>query len=365
MYKPIRQMYELRLGHVIEELPKIPAGSVQCVVSSPPYYQMRSYDQTRREDPTIWGGKRETAEYGAEKKAYCESGDCGDCYLCRTVKVFDLLRETLHPTGLVWWNIADKYSDSGTPMLLPLRLADRLSKKGWYLRDLIIWAKQIYEERLENTLGRCVPESVNGWKFAEDGTLQKRRWRTTRSHEYVLMLSKSKNIPYFAMKRNVSLPNYTSGRWSDNIFHPSYGRFAGVHATKGEETKNLPSVWRIDPGEWTGTPLFSNGEDGHIAVMPLKLAQLCVRASTSVEGCCARCRYPVIDGKKTCKCPDADVTPMVVLDPFCGSGTTGVAALKAGCFFIGIDTSQKYLSIARRRLERADTQLDMNAMFVE
>lgn len=341
---------------VLDGLKQLKPQSVQCVVTSPPYYQMRFYPGIPEQD----------AAFGEEREAICQQlqngGEgCGLCYVCRTVRVFDLLYDVMHDTGIVWWNVGDKYSECGSPMLIPFWIGVVLQRRGWLLRDIVIWAKQIYEERIQNTVGRCVPETLHGWAWGEKGALRKSAWRTTKSWEPVLMFVKKGNR-YFADRKNIEMQSYYSGAWSNNIAHPAYVRFRGRELNKSvKPPKNLPAVWRISPG---GSAVgrkanYSDNGEGHVAMMPLELAELCVRASTTKWGCCAECGYPALDGKHTCEHKEANLQPMLVLDPFCGSGTTGIAALKNGCSFVGIDKSETYVKLARKRISQAAHQMSL------
>jgi hypothetical protein len=145
---------------------------------------------------------------------------------------------------------------------------------------------------------------------------------------------------------------------------------------------NKRSVWTIAARAFAGA---------HFATFPPALVEPCLLAGTSAAGCCARCGAPwrrVIrvsyrnpghrstngprsvanrtwtpgfpqrlerqtttrDWEPTCACPAGETVPCVVLDPFCGSGTTGLVALQHGRGFIGIDLSSAYARMARRRL---------------
>lgn len=345
---------ELVQADVLEGLQRLQPETVHCVVTSPPYYRMREY-------PSANG-----FGFGEEPVAVCEevqSGGegCGECYVCKTLKVLDGIYRVLHQTGVVWWNVGDKYSDTGAPLMIPFWIAVGAQRRGWLLRDMVVWAKQVYEERIGNTVGRCIPESLRGWEWSADGALKRRAWRTSRSWEPFLMLVK-RGAKYFADRKQVELESYYEKMWSNNIEHPAYVRFrCRPPEYRTRPHKNLPSVWRVSPG----TNLlgrrknFSSVGDGHVATMPLTIADLCVRASASRSGCCSVCRAPALDGKHTCEHRDAELVPTVVLDPFCGSGTSGVAALQNGCSFVGIDISPAYIELARKRLSQKAYQIEL------
>ncbi len=220
-------------------------------------------------------------------------------------------RVTAHD-GTLWLNLGDKYR-SGRLLGMPWRVALALQGFGWVLRSDIIWHKT-----------NAMPASV--------------RNRPTTDHEYVFMFSKSEDYFYNAdairephitftdksqMKggrghfgrrggtpeqgKNGGNPNLHNARW-DQAFHP-LGR-------------NKRTVWQI--------PL-SKCPEAHFAVFPEKLVETCILAATKAEG--------------------------IVLDPFIGSGTTAIVAQRLARHFVGIDCSEHYCSMAKKRL--AKTQLSL------
>lgn len=204
-------------GDALEELQKIPPASVDCCVTSPPYYQLRDYGCAGQI------GLEETVEE----------------YIDKLVAVFREVRRVLKKDGTLWVNIADSYAGSGkakgqtTPFAkvqagnkgitvghigitpkcgckakdllgVPWLLALALRSDGWYLRQDIIWQKP-------NTM----PESVKD--------------RCTKSHEYIFLLSKSKKY-YFdwaAIQEPCVGFDKSSPRGSRGTFQPNAGRRKG------------------------------------------------------------------------------------------------------------------------------------------
>lgn len=229
-----------------------------------------------------------------------------EAYLSSLIRVFIECRRVLRKNGTLWLNMGDKYSDGrllGLPWRLALKLQDEVN---FILRSDIIWYKP-----------NAMPSSVKN--------------RPTTDHEYVFLLAKTNDYYYnadairephvtFTEKsrmrggrnhfgkvkgtpengKNRSSPNLHRARW-DQAFHPN-GR-------------NKRTVWEI--------PL-SKFRDAHFAVFPEKLVELCVLAGTKRGG--------------------------VVLDPFMGSGTTAVVAGRLARRFVGIDCSNEYCEMARRRV---------------
>ena len=235
-----------------------------------------------------------------------------ETYVQKLSAVFRECHRVLADDGTLWLNLGDKYKD-GRLLGLPWRVALALQDYGWILRADIIWHKT-----------NAMPASVKN--------------RPTTDHEYVFMFSKSSDYFYNAdairephitfteksqMKggrghfgrrggtpeqgKNGGDPNLHNARW-DQAFHP-LGR-------------NKRTVWQI--------PL-SKFPDAHFAVFPEKLVETCLRAGTRAEG--------------------------MVLDPFIGSGTTAVVAQRLGRHFVGIDCSEHYCSMAKKRLQK--TQLSL------
>jgi DNA modification methylase len=255
---------------------------------------------------------------------------------------------------------------------IPWRLAFALQADGWYLRSDIIWAKP-----------NPMPESVTD--------------RPTKAHEYVFLLTKSARYFYDAnavRETGAGRLDFGSMTRHDNGRLPSArGPWVRDNGLKDESEagRNLRSVWNIP------TEPFP---EAHFATFPKALVEPCIKAGTSEKGCCPECgaawvrqtevredyrewaktqRFYGEGGKgsafreaktnshqapvksefkgwtPTCECqedfsPPAP-TPCTVLDPFAGSGTTGVVALRLGRSFIGIELSSAYAEMARKSLE--------------
>ena len=233
-------------------------------------------------------------------------------YVDTLVEIFGAVRRVLRPEGTLWLNLGDKYLN-GQLQGLPWRVALALQADGWVLRSDIIWHKP-----------NAMPSAVKN--------------RPTTDHEYIFLLTRSTKDYYYdadairephvtftnqsRMKggrkhlgkrggtpetgKNRGNPNLHDGRW-DQAFHP-----------KG---RNKRTVWSM--------PL-SKYRDAHFAVFPESLVEHCVKAGSPPKG--------------------------VVLDPFCGSGTTGLVSLRIERDFIGIDCSQRYCDMASERLRNQQGQ---------
>lgn len=325
-------------GDAAEVLRNMPSESVNCCVTSPPYYGLRDYGT----DGQI--GLEETPEE----------------YIERLVEIFREVRRVLRDDGTLWLNIGDSYAGSGKGRYkdgiarnsgkkqgtnagtvvgvlrkttaasgckpkdligIPWMLAFALRADGWYLRQDIIWEKT-----------NPMPESV--------------RDRCTKSHEYIFLLSKSPKYYYDAEAIAEPCADSSLRRYAEDIEHQK-----GSERVPGKTNGNMKAVlpryggkkysdhpeefYRTKSGElydfrprrnkrdvWTVSTTPFKG--AHFAVFPEKLVEPCVLAGCPVGG--------------------------VVLDPFAGSGTTGVVARKNGRGFFGIELNESYCEMARRRI---------------
>lgn len=297
-------------------LRELPAESVDCCVTSPPYYALRDYGLD--------------AQIGRE--------DTPEEYISRLVAVFREVKRLLRPEGTLWLNIADTYCGTGSKadhqdpkypkgrngqqvavnhrapgckqkdlIGIPWLLAFALRADGWYLRSDIIWQK-------ENPM----PESCKD--------------RPSRCYEHVFLLAKSKNYYYdaAAIAEPISLKTaarYRGGRSAGSKYAaqiPGQGKPQGLNQARSggyydealmPVTRNKRDVWIINTVPYKG---------GHFAAFPPKLAETCILAG----------------------CPKGGV----VIDPFFGSGTTGKAAKDLGRYYIGIELNSEYCALARARI---------------
>lgn len=316
-----RSSATILVGDVLDRLRKVPDNSVQTCITSPPYWGLRDYGHD--------------GQLGLEPSP--------EEYVENLVQVFRRVWRVLADDGTLWLNLGDSYAGSGkgrrsdgthapggkqgtnagtiigrlykteTPdglkpkdlVGIPWHVAFALQADGWYLRQDIIWAKT-----------NPMPESVTD--------------RCTKSHEYLFLLSKSPR--YFYDYEAIKEDAVTSGR---------VGTFGGEKARKTEITENDPrfrngteqrgrtitvsdkrnkrSVWTVPTKPFKGA---------HFAVMPEALIEPCVLAGSAKGD--------------------------TVLDPFAGSGTVGVVALRHGRNFIGCELNPDYVAIAQMRIESAN-----------
>lgn len=227
-----------------------------------------------------------------------------DDYVAQLVQVFFQIREVLRDDGTIWLNLGDTYRN-GQLLGVPWRVALALQAAGWNLRADIIWHKP-----------NAMPSSV--------------KTRPTVDHEYLFLFSKSERYYYDAdaireehvtfspnsrmrggrrhfgqrngtpeKGKNAGNPNLHNARW-DQAFHP--------------EGRNKRTVWSVPLGKCRET---------HFAVFPEGLIEPCVRAGCRRGG--------------------------IVIDPFAGSGTTGMVCRRLSRNFIGFELVPEYAQLANKR----------------
>lgn len=257
-------------GDALSVLQEMPSESVDCTVTSPPYFGVRDYGHPD--------------QYGLEPSV--------DDYVSTLVRTFAEVRRVLKTSGTFWLNVADVYGGGGIArssgkwpsahspedrtngrrrsydgekclLGVPDKLAAALVEDGWVIRNRIIWVKS-----------RPIPS--NG------------KDRLDSQYEPVFLL----------VKRDGRRPKYHF----DKAAHPS----------------GVGDVWTIP---------VTKEEQRHYATYPVELADRCLRHG----------------------CPPGGL----VLDPFCGSATTGAAAAMRGLDFVGIELKAEYVQAGRDRLAKA------------
>jgi DNA modification methylase len=352
-------------GDCMDRLRELEPGSIQTVVTSPPYWGIRDLIGT-------------PGQLGLESTP--------EEYVSKMVEVFREVRRVLRDDGTVWLNMGDSYNaaprvtpsrwnagtKAGTPgtvpdawngdnrtasvpglkpkdlVGIPWRLAFALQADGWYLRSDIIWSKP-----------NPMPESVTD--------------RPTKAHEYVFLLTKSARYfydndavrePHAAPERN----GHRNTGWDYGDYNAGNSEHVLAYNTAG---RNLRSVWNIPTEpfpeahfatfpkalvEWTKLKVILELDDRFDAQI-YGTVEVEVTDHTPPKAWQVRTYGKAWNAERRLlgwmpTCPhDADPIPCTVLDPFAGSGTTGVVALRLGRSFIGIELSPAYAEMARKSLE--------------
>lgn len=218
-------MIEILHGDCRERLPALAGDSIQCCITSPPYWGLRDY------------GHRDQIGNEPEAGQYVEE----------LVRVFREVRRILKPDGTLWLNLGDSYTEKALTGI-PWRVALALQADGWFLRADIIWSKP-----------NGMPESVKD--------------RVTRSHEYLFMLTKQERYHYDgeAIRERITSDRAPSRKAKGSGFGKA-GMGQNSRSYDGEgEWRNRRSVWTVPVGQY---------EEAHFATFPPDLIRPCVLAST-------------------------------------------------------------------------------------
>jgi DNA modification methylase len=324
-------------GDCLDVLRSMPDESVQCCVTSPPYWGLRDYGVE--------------GQLGLEKTP--------ELYVAKMVEVFREVRRVLRKDGTLWLNLGDSYANNGTggngatggrdkstlqsqmpPMGttpvhesvpagmkakdlvgIPWLVAFALRTDGWYLRQDIIWSKP-----------NPMPESVTD--------------RCTKAHEYIFLMSKSAR--YYFAQDEIAEPCLDPEDDARRIAQVAHGHKSlpdamqnGLRKRSGNKerksatergcpndgvdgsipwegfTRNKRTVWEVTTKPYP---------EAHFATFPPDLIEPCIKAG----------------------CPEGGL----VLDPFSGAGTTGLVATRLHRNFVGIELNPEYVEMSRRRIER-------------
>lgn len=336
----------LYLGDCLDVLDRMPAESVQCCVTSPPYWGLRDYGTA------TWEGGDEgcdhiqrTNKHSGAAARHCHeetkfqfSNSCGKCgarridsqlgleptpdeFVANLVEVFRKVKRVLRGDGTVWLNLGDSYvgnspgsrdlvrwpkqsrndhqrkvSNVGSGLKpkdlcgIPWRVAFALQEDGWWLRQDIVWSKP-----------NPMPESCTD--------------RCTKSHEYIFLLSKSAR--YYFDHEAIKEPAAYAGQMRGGSTNRYEQNEAGMDCRVYDD-RNKRSVWTVNTQSFKGA---------HFATFPEKLIEPCILAG----------------------CPEGGT----VLDPFAGSGTVGVVCVKHGRQAALIELSPDYAAMAEKRLKAA------------
>lgn len=333
---------QVLVGDAREQLGRLPEKSVDCVVTSPPYFRLR--------------------DYGHEGQLGLEGSV--DAYVHELVQLGGEFSRVLTPTGTLWLNLGDTYSlhpREGAPrkslIAVPERVLLGLIADGWTVRNKIVWAKT-----------NAIPSSV--------------RDRLACTYEVIYLLARNARY-YFdldAIRRPHTSRRKTPGMPKHGQRRPPARRDPGRPAWRGPNADGDQGLTRLRDAGLVGHPLGKNPGDvwrlpasnyrgAHFATYPEALAERMVLAGCP-EQRCVICRAPWTRPLRRlgatavrlaltsgCDC-DAVTEPGLVLDPFLGAGTTAVAAERHGRDWLGIELNPEYADLARGRIadERAKRQ---------
>ncbi len=325
----------LLVGDARLRLGELPEASVDCVVTSPPYFNLRDYGTTGQIG--LEGGVNEWVD---ELRVVMRG-----------------VARVLKPSGSVWLNLGDTYSRAdrhGTPpkslTLGPERLALALIDDGWTIRNKIVWAKTNYMPTPVQDRLAC------GWEVI---------YLLVRSRQYFFDLDAIR-VPHKSSgpKRR----SRATGREPTPAGRPSWsgplaGDNSGLARLKARGLvghplgKNPGDVWPMGASNYRGS---------HHATFPVALVERPLLA-TCPERVCSSCGRPWgcrpigtanrAELRPQCRC-HAGYRPGLVLDPFFGVGTVGLVAERLGRDWIGIELNPTFAAVAEHRIVTARSQGD-------
>ena len=298
-------------GDVFEVLKNFPEGSIDCVITSPPYWALR--------------------DYGVEGQIGLEK-DFNE-YLEKLWRVFDEIYRILKPTGTVWVNLGDTYMNNSSYSsrgrrgfnpkegmiyksgsvkqkslcLIPERFAIGMVERGWILRNVIIWHKP-----------NPMPESVKD--------------RFTVDFEYIYFFVKQKKYYFEQQFEPIKDDFETYKKKLPKSPTNKTLQEAGRGIIKYRDTI-LESYWKGRNKRTTWSITTKPFPEAHFAVFPPEIPETCIKAG----------------------CPEGGV----VLDPFIGSGTTAVVAEKLKRKWVGIELNPEYCKIAEKRIKEETKQMKL------
>ncbi len=293
-------------GDSLTKLKELPNESINCVMTSPPYWALR--------------------DYGVEGQLGLEP--TFEEYITKLCDIFDEVKRVLRKDGTCWVNLGDTYlaqQGKGFPStgqvnipdkdknavlnikrpkeippkcltMIPQRFVIEMVNRGWILRNTIIWHKP-----------NCMPSSVKD--------------RFTVDFEYIFFFVKNKKYWFETQYEPIKESSEVRSKYTFRAARKDRGDPSGTHTGKDKDFvkvqgRNKRTTWKICPQPFP---------EAHFAVYPEELCQTPIKAGCPEEG--------------------------IVLDPFFGSGTTGLVALKQNKKFIGIELNTEYIEMAKRRLK--------------
>lgn len=343
-------MNKILQGDALEKLKELPSKSVNCIMTSPPYWALRDYGTSNWE-----GGSVECDHKLPETEKDPKNPDANahafrfireSCYKCgakridlqlgleptfqeyinKLCDIFDECKRVLRKDGTCWVNLGDTYSNNSSYSSLgrqgfekiegminhkvieekslcniPARFSIEMQNRGWILRNVIIWHKP-----------NCMPSSVTD-RFTVDFEYL---FFFVRSQKYWFETQYEPSIWFKKDKRALTGGSTKSGKSVTDEGNQYSINKSGSFNQTSKGNRNKRAVWTI-----TTKPF----KEAHFATYPEELCETPIKAGCPKDG--------------------------IVLDPFFGAGTTGLVALKQNKRFIGIELNPEYIEIAKKRLK--------------
>ncbi len=324
---------KILVGDARLRLAELPDASVDCVITSPPYWALRDYGHGE--------------QIGAETNV--------DAWADEIAAICAELWRVLTPTGSLWLNLGDSYArhpregtNKKSLLLGPQRVALKLTQAGWLLRNQVAWAKK-------NPMPSSVPD------------------RLSTTHEFVYFFTKQPT--YFFDLDAIREPTKATTTSKTRTVQSSYPPREAVPTVGGGSSPRVAlnlGLASLKAAGVNGHPLGKNPGDvwhtstaayrgAHFATFPIELVRRPI-LSTCPERVCTECGAPwrrqdetvngrlLATGQLRPNCPHENWRPGRVLDPFMGSGTVAIAAEIYGRDWIGIELNPAYAALAESRL---------------
>jgi DNA modification methylase len=334
--------YEFLLGGCKSVLTEFPDNCLDCVITSPPYWQMREYEIDDEYNDEIIGNEAEPAEY-----------------VRKLAEIFHEIKRILKPSGSLWLNLGDKYHNKNL-MGMPWRVAIALQDDGWILRNDIIWNQlkgtQSAKDRLRDVYEHVfhfvkakhyyydtdnirikpkkLPYRSNGTITSATGVSGKRYRKQIQTSQDLTEAEKKAALNALEetiehMRQGEIVDFRMTIRGKQRTYHSDNGNVSGRAkelAAKGYFILESHAKGYLPNDIWEIVPEDKWRKDTHYAVFPIELLKTPIKATLPSKG--------------------------ILLDPFMGTGSAIIAAVMFGGRGIGIDVSKKYIDIARNRMRK-------------
>jgi len=327
------------LGDALEVLKTFPSNAIDCVITSPPYWQLREYDNNN---------------------THMEIGNEADFrqYIYKLTLIFTEIKRILTNQGSLWLNLGDKFNDKAL-MGMPWRVALSLMDTGWILRNDVIWDQmkgtQSCKDRLRDVYEHIFyfvkekkyyydhneiriqpvrkPKKYNGELVSATGVSGKKyrqqiETSTVLSEEERANAMKALEETISDMEQGKIVDFRMTIRGQQRTYHSDNQKMSGRAkelATKGYFILRMGANGHIPSDIWRIAPEDTWRKDTHYAVFPEELLINPIKATCPVDG--------------------------IILDPFSGTGSTVYTAVKFNRRGIGIDLSEQYIETSKKRME--------------
>lgn len=347
-----KRQYFFEIGDNINILKTLPCDSIDCIITSPPYWKQRVYE-----------------DYSGELNGIIGSENTPEEYVENLMYVIREIYRILKPTGTFWLNIGDKFLNKCL-MGMPWRVALQMEKEGWILRSDVIWDqmkgtqsckdrfRDIYEHVFQFVKSnkyyfnddaiRIIPDKnayeKNGEITSATGVTGKKYFFQIQNSTVLSENERSNALIALKetleeMRNGIIVDFRMTVRGEQRAYHSESKKISGrakelqdkgFYIVKMKKKGFLPSnIWRMVPEDtWR--------KDTHCAVFPEELLRIPILSTCPIDG--------------------------IVLDPFSGTGSTVDAAIRLGRRGIGIDVSRQYTEIAKKRLMVSTKNIQLSIM---